>query len=126
MPDESKNGGINGFFDAVKEIASDFTTLDVLTLTGTIKLTPKTDGDTDLGSLVSALRAQLLSDVSNLRVVAFSHKDRDLDVVTYVQEGLSQSDASLISTHNAILKASEEGRIAFLKFVAEVLGLKLR
>jgi hypothetical protein len=105
-------------FSWITDVAKDISTLDVTTLTGTI--TYKGVDATDLYKNIKDMASS-----GDLRVVAMTHKDVDHDTVLFVSEGLPESASALLKAHDAAVVAAENARLAFLKFAAGIVGMKL-
>src|SRR6185312_11072445 len=116
----SNNHPVGDWIKSIKDGVQDLTTLDVLTLTGTLTLTAGTGGkgtQLDPSQLFESLQAQTV-DSSKLEVVALTHKEVDLDATTFIAK---DADKDLLKIHSDMVQASEEGRMAFLKALGDLL-----
>ena len=111
-------GAFKGVADAIKDIA----TLDVMTLSGTINLTVPGGGANqgiDPTAFFERLKTEAVSGTT-IQVVAFTHKEADSDSVVYVR---SDADSKLVSAHQEMVKAAEQARLDFLKFLGGLFKL---
>lgn len=111
----------------IRDAAQDIVSLDVVTLYGDIRIKASVkavDGKKkiELKNLFSAL--QDAADVEGkLEIVAYTHIDFDKDAINYVKKGLGEEEMPLIQAHNEMVKTSQEGRLALVKAVKEMVGI---
>jgi hypothetical protein len=134
MPDnieDARTNAVTAFskaFGWVKDTAADVASLDVLTLTGTIALQPGTQGNDspiDPSAFYQNLTAKVKQDASAVKVVAFTHKDPDNDVVMFVDKDLSEDGKALLEQHREMFKLAEQARQQFVTFVGTIVGVKI-
>jgi hypothetical protein len=126
MSSATKPSSITDWIDKIKSGALDLMTLDVLTLTGTLTLTSKGGAATALDptSFFESLQGQV-ADGSSFTVVALTHKEVDLDAMNFIAKDLTAEEKDLLSAHADLVRTSEEGRLAFLKMLGDLVELKL-
>jgi len=114
----------------------DLTTLDVVTLTGTIDWRtaaaelpavppgaqpPTAPTVTALSTLPAIIEKKLKEAMTGAEIraslVAFTHIEIDLDSTHFVQ---ANADPALLEAHKEIVRAAQEARSAFVKLVAGV------
>jgi hypothetical protein len=109
----------------IRDAADDLAHIDVITLTGQIELRAAVSGEENrfrLGKLYQSILSAV-SDGSSIKVVAYSRKDPDLDAIHFVTNTLSTEEKELLATHCDMVRAAEEGRTAFLRTIADLVGL---
>jgi hypothetical protein len=115
IDDASK--ALNAAFTKLGDTVADLMSLDVMTVTGTIKLDIAASGSRlDPTALFNALEAKVQSG-DDVRILALSHKDADSDTVVFVQSNLSEAETKLLEAHREIFKAAEQARLDFLKLL---------
>ena len=107
----------------LRDAADDLTTRDVVTLTGTVKITQQQSGKIDLKKLYTALSTAASDTSSDISVVAFTHIDFDTDTVNFVKTGAGEGDKALLEAHQAMVKTSQDTRSAVIKMVKDVIGI---
>lgn len=100
---------------------NDTVTLDVITLTGTIKLVAKEDVEKDQtfkwDDIFKKVAEQLKADSSTeVSIVAYTHAEWDQDSVNYVAQG---ADVKLVEAHGKTVAAAHEARMNVLKASVE-------
>ena len=110
--------------ESIRNAADDITTLDVVTLTGSVTITGLTDqnNEIDLKALNKAIQKNAIAN-TNMTLLAYTHIDLDSDTIHFVKSGLSEGEAPLVEAHNAMVKSSQDARLAFVKAVKDVVGL---
>jgi hypothetical protein len=109
----------------IRDAADDLAHIDVLTITGDIDLKAAAAPEENrfrLARLYQGLLAAVGQD-SKIKVVAYSRKDPDLDAIHFVTGTLSTEEKELLATHCEMVRAAEEGRAAFLRTIADLVGL---
>jgi len=106
----------NGLVDKIDETVTDFTTLDVITVSG--------DMQTIFNDKKKFIKpADLIHDyvngVSKINVVAFTHIDFDQDVIQFYRDGLKEEDL-IYKLHQQAVESSKTARQAALTFIKEV------
>ena len=145
-----------GILDKLKEVGksiedgiSDLTSLDVVTITGTINIKTDSAGNTtpaagqtaagtdggnpdvkpsspqepkplQLQELHKDLMNQVVSAKSDFSVLAFTHIDMDADSTNYVRSDLSAEDAALVHAHNEMVKTAQETRMGAIRMLMEM------
>ena len=104
------------FIKRLEEVGEDLATLDVATLSGSVKVT--VDGDKiDFKALVKSIQAEVTKAQGTVQIVAFTHIDIDKDAVQFVKSGLTAEEAPLIDAHNEMVKTSQEARMSVVNFL---------
>lgn len=102
---------------AIKDAVGDFTTLDVVTLTGEIKITSSVaDGGKkiDLKKLYQEIASKAESD---LQVVAFTHIDFDCDSVCFVKK---EYEVELLEAHRKMVETAQQTRQAVIDMLKAI------
>ena len=107
--------------EGIRDVADDITTLDVVTLTGDVTITGQ-NNEIDLKALNKAIQTNAIAN-TNMTLLAYTHIDLDSDTIHFVKSGLSEGEAPLVEAHNAMVKSSQDARLAFVKAVKDVVGL---
>lgn len=110
----------NNIIDNIKEEVVDFTTLDVVTLTGNLKSVIKEGEGTESVMSIEEILQQKGDNQGDVKVLAFTRVNLDQDVTQYVMEGLSDEQQKMYELHKATVESSKESRQAFIKFIKEV------
>lgn len=117
----------------IGDFLKDTVTLDVLTLTGTVKLTAQEadvpavgDGaakkSLDWDGLFAKITEQLkLEQGSEVEVVAYTHSEWDCDSVNYIKKGLGPEETNIVEGHNSAVESAHKSRFAALEFIGKVL-----
>jgi hypothetical protein len=103
----------------------DLSTLDVVTLSGSIDLTSGqgTSPNLELSKLPELISNAIKGGATkvNVKVVAFTHVEGDLDTTHFVE---TDANASLLEAHKEIVKTAHDARNSFLRMLKElVVGL---
>ncbi len=113
--------------ESARTLIKEVTSLDVVTLSGDLKVTiagDKIDFTQTYAELAKATQAGSpaghTATAVTAEVVAFTHIDLDKDLTQFVKSDLTAADASLLESHRDMVKASLEARRAYLKMVAEI------
>lgn len=111
----------------ISDFLNDTITLDVMTLTGEIKLTadelkPNPNNAQvqefqwdDIFSKVASQMTQLTAD-SAIQIAAYTHAEWDQDSVNFVATG---ADPKLVEAHGEMVSAAHEARMNGLKSIAD-------
>ncbi|MDP3434795.1 MAG: hypothetical protein Q8T04_17785 [Bacteroidota bacterium] len=101
---------------AIDETITDFTTLDVITISGDIKTIIKDDN-----KFIQPVELIKNYDpkTSTIRVEAFTHVDLDQDVIQFYRDGLKEEDLTY-KLHQQAVESSKAARQAVLNFIKEV------
>lgn len=103
--------------DKIDETVTDFTTLDVITVSGDVKTVIKPDGKfMKPADLMKNYDAQN----SSLRVEAFTHVDFDQDVIQFYHDGIKEDDLTY-KLHQQAVESSKAARQAVLSFIREII-----
>lgn len=109
--------------DKLLEFVQDITTLDVVTYSGELKLTPGDIGDTVTPeSILNALKGKIKED-SVLELVASTRIDIDSDVLQFISSNTSPHFANLVEQHAETVRASQEARRQMAAMIANAVGL---
>lgn len=112
---------MNVFYTTLKEQIEDVTSLDVVTLTGSIKI--QGEGNSiNLKKTYDSIQTNAVNN-TNMSVVAFTHIDLDKDVVQFVKEGLSEGEKPVVDAHNAMVDSSHKARLALIRSIKDIVGL---
>jgi len=112
---------MNDFFTGLKNAFEDATSLDVVTLTGSIDI-QGSGNSIDLKQTYDSIQANAVNN-TNVSVVAFTHIDLDKDVVQFVKQGLSEGEKPLVDAHNAMVDSSHKARLALIRSIKDIVGL---
>lgn len=105
--------------DKIKDAIADTITLDVVTTTGSIKLTAESMKDKKWEELADVVSAQLKA--AELDVVAFTHTQWDCDAFAFVKSDLTESEQALVDAHAASVDSAHATRREAVKMLAEIL-----
>lgn len=101
---------------AIDDTITDFTTLDVITVGGNLKLMIKD------GKFMKPLEFMIEFDPTkqDIRIDAFTHVDFDQDVIQFYRDGITEEDLNY-KLHQQAVESSKAARLAVLTFIKEVL-----
>lgn len=108
------------WFDKIKNAVKDTVTLDVVTTTGSIKLTAQ---DMSGGWEKIADKVSEKIKAANVNVVAYTHSQWDCDTFMFVKEELTESEQKLVESHAAVVDASHTTRREAVKLVKDLIGV---
>ncbi|MBL7971938.1 MAG: hypothetical protein JNL03_10490 [Prolixibacteraceae bacterium] len=96
----------------------DFTTLDVLTISGNIKSILSKEG-----KIIKPVDLILNYDAekTDVRVEAFTHVDFDQDVIQFYRDGIQEEDLTY-KLHQQAVESSKAARLGVLTFIKEVVS----
>jgi hypothetical protein len=94
---------------------TDFSTLDVVTLSGKISLA--IEGEKFCKPVEVIKKAETTADI---KIEAFTHVDFDQDVIQFFKDGLAENDLTY-QLHQQAVETSKTARLAMLHFIREVL-----
>lgn len=116
---------LKNVLERIRDTAEDIVTLDVVTLSGTLelKLAAGAGGDNPLELKKLYKKLEESSTAGNMEVVAYTHIDFDKDAVNFVKQGLGEADLPLVQAHNEMVKTAQEGRLAIIRAVKEMVGI---
>ena len=120
-PQQNARNAVQSWMQKIGAAAENLATLDVMTITGTLVLTSASgsnDSPLTPSKLFESLKGAVNKDVTQFKVIAMTHKEIDFDAVNFVAENLTDSEKTLLASHAELVKASEDGRLAFLKMLA--------
>lgn len=112
-------------FKNIKDGVTDLTSLDVVTLTGQIKVQTDSTNKVDLGKIYEELSKQAAKTDSDIAVVAFTHVSLDRDAVQFVQSGLSEEEKALVGSHVQMVTAAQEARLAMIRTFKDLVGIAI-
>jgi hypothetical protein len=101
---------------SIDETVTDFTTLDVITVSGNMKTIFKADKKF---MKPADLIHDYVNKTSDINVEAFTHIDFDQDVIQFYRDGLKEEDLSY-KLHQQAVESSKTARLAILTFIKEV------
>ncbi len=115
--------------EKITAFATDLATLDVLTLTGSITLTPAPTSDGagtkelkwDEFFKTVAGKINAVGDNDKLEIVAYTHAEIDADSVNYYR---STENDPLLQLHQETVQSATQARMDALAAFAKVLGVK--
>ncbi len=105
--------------NAIDETVTDFTTLDVVTVSGKIQSIIVTDGDKKKYLKPIDLIQNYDPANTDIHVEAFTHIDFDQDVIQFYKDGITENDLTY-KLHQQAVEASRTARLAVLNFIKEV------
>lgn len=110
-------GALSKIADTIGDAASDLSSLDVLTLSGNLKLIINDKGQyLKPKEIIEAYG----STSGEITVEAFYHIDFDSDTVQYAKDGL-EADDFMYQLHVEAIESAKESRQALLTFMKELL-----
>jgi hypothetical protein len=109
---------IEGAVAKMEEAIGDVTSLDVVTLTGSISIKNSLDDKNNikLKRLWAAIQEQATAE-ADLTIVAFTHIDLDADSINFVDRNLTEEKKALLIAHNESVKAAQETRSGIVAMV---------
>jgi hypothetical protein len=107
---------LQNLVDKIDLAINDFTTLDVVTLSGKISLA--LNGEKFMKPVELIKKAEASTEIS---VEAFTHIDFDQDVIQFYKDGLTENDLTY-QLHQQAVESSKTARIAMLNFVKEAVA----
>lgn len=109
----------------------DVTALDVVTLTGNLKLVDpgtvydSTKRDFDWNEFFKKVTEGMKpSQTNELEIVAYTHADLDLDTAMFVKRTLSDTDKALLAAHNTAVESAQKSRFEAVRIVGGLMNLK--
>jgi len=105
--------------ESIQEGVIDFTTLDVVTLSGDISLI--LDGNGKYQKVKDIVKEYGGKSDGKITVEAFTHIDFDQDQVQYFKAGLKESDLTY-KLHQQSVESSKVARQAMMNFIKEVIA----
>jgi hypothetical protein len=109
-------------FDRAENAVEDIITVDVVTLTGRIKITALQNDEKkfDLKKLYERIEDGSALD-GEMSVVAFTHIDIDADAIHFVKSDLTEEDRALLTAHNEAVRAAQDTREGIVRMVRSFL-----
>lgn len=108
---------LSAIVDKIDETIIDFSTLDVVTISGDVKTVIKPDGKF---MKPADLMKNYDAKTSSVRVEAFTHVDFDQDVIQFYHDGIKEDDLTY-KLHQQAVESSKAARQAVLSFIKEVI-----
>ena len=105
------------FWGAIKTFFEDLATLDVVTMTGDIKL--ELEDLTRFDDIITKLQSK----ESDVHTLAVSHHEIDYDAAVFVKNNLSESEKELLEMHVETVKAAQEMRNKVVELAMNALKL---
>jgi hypothetical protein len=105
------------FWGAIKTFFEDLATLDVVTMTGDIKL--EIEDLTRFDDIITKLHSK----GSDVHTLAVSHHELDYDAAVFVKNSLSESEKELLEMHMETVKAAQEMRNKVVELAMNALKL---
>lgn len=109
--------------ERLKQFLDDVTSLEVLTLTGDIKLTGAGAGggqSVKLDNLMTAVAQGMTPGANNtIKIVAYTKAQFDCDSINYMIEGATPEQQALIESHRKTVEAAHRSRFEALKFIGD-------
>lgn len=100
----------------IDTVATDFSTLDVVTLSGKISVVIND------GKFIKPADIVKLAETSaDIKIEAFTHIDFDQDLTQFYKDGLAENDLTY-KLHQQAVESSKVARLAMLNFIKEALG----
>lgn len=103
--------------NSIDETLTDFSTLDVITISGDMKTIFK--DDKKFIKPVDLMHAYV-NKTSTINVEAFTHIDFDQDVIQFYRDGLKEEDLTY-KLHQDAVESSKLARLAVLTFIKEII-----
>lgn len=105
--------------ESIDEKVTDFTTLDVVTISGNIQSIIKADGKY-LKPIDLIKNFDPKADATKVKVEAFTHIDFDQDMIQFYRDGLKPDDFTY-TLHQDAVESSKAARLAMLAFITEMI-----
>jgi hypothetical protein len=102
--------------DNIDTVATDLSTLDVVTLSGKISAVIVNGKFIKPAKIVE--KAETSADI---KIEAFTHIDFDQDLTQFYKDGLTENDLTY-KLHQQAVESSKTARMAMLNFIKEVAG----
>lgn len=114
------SGPLSKFWNNLETMVADFTTLDVVTLTGDIDVTLNQQA-TDNGTITFQQILKNIESVKSdgLNAVAVTHVEVDMDTALFVKDNLSPQQQNLLTLHNQTVEQARNARHAFIQATLE-------
>jgi uncharacterized protein YueI len=106
--------------DKIDEAITDFTTLDVTTVTGKIDKLATAEGKFDSKSLLKEINSAGTTNQA-LHIVAHTHIDFDNDTVLFVKESLNEAEQKLFKLHTESVENAKNSRQEMIKFMSDII-----
>lgn len=125
----------------IEKFVEDTVTLDVITFTGQVVLTPvfavppgaavgeakATPAKFNFDELFKKVVEQMtIGDTTKLELVAYTHAEWDMDSVNFVRKDPSLTEVKLIEAHQAAVAAAQKSRFEAVKLVADLIGAAVK
>jgi len=115
----------------IKDFVTDAFTLDVLTLTGDIKLIADNFNQAEQNFSWDAVLENVAKQMkpvtgSQLEIVAFTHVEWDKDSVNFVRKDLTDEQKTLVAFHNSAVEAAQKSRLEAVKLVGDLLKIEFK
>ena len=108
---------LNGINNAI----TDFTTLEVTTITGEINRIANDKGQFDSEGLVKTINNPNGDINQNLQIVAHTRIDFDNDTILFVKSDLNDAEKELFKLHNESIENAKKSRQEMIKFMSDVI-----
>ncbi|MEN7548853.1 hypothetical protein AAG747_13105 [Rapidithrix thailandica] len=127
--DQEITQGFGRLKNDIARAIEDLATLSVTTYTGNLtmkadKILKRTKSGNKITGFNTKALIESLSDGANanmdFKLVGFTYLDVDSDAVVFVKENLTPEQQTLMEAHRSMVAASQEARMAFLKFIKEL------
>jgi len=109
---------LDGIATKISAAAQDFTTLEVVTCTGTINVKLDGDAPVNLKDVLALVKDAAGPTAGQVKIAAYTNIDFDQDTVVFRQDG---ADAEILQLHDNAVQAAQESRKAMLHFIKEVI-----
>lgn len=108
------------WIDKIRDAIADTATLDVVTTTGSIKLTAADMDGVNWEQMADTVSAKIKA--AEVDVVAFTHSQWDCDSFVFVKNNLSDAEKVLVDAHGASVQAAHETRREAVKMLADIIS----
>ena len=122
MPDETEKIPVKNrddakgkFWGSLYRFFDDLLTLDVITMTGEVKLESADISDFD------SVFTKLKNSASDLQVVAQSHHEIDYDAMLFIKKELSEDQKEMLKLHQETVKSAQEMRAKVVEVAANAI-----
>ena len=113
---------LKGVITKIEAISTDFTTIEVTTLTGDYKHIFDGKGKVDLKTVFNNLKDG--NGTGSIEVVAHTRIDIDLDSINYVSRDAIGQSRELFDLHKDAVASAQTARQNFLHFIKDFLDQK--
>lgn len=130
---ENVKEAFQGIWNTLKTVTGDLTTLEVVTVSGSMNLAIQNPSDKaedkekwnlkNSDAILNIIANPPQNASGNLYLVAYTRIDFDHDTVNFVNANPTEEDKRLYTLHVESIKAAQEARAAFINMLAGIFKL---